>query len=110
MPMAANSSLTLTHLQDGIRAGKVSILAKAITLAESTREADRQNIEQLLRQLLPHTGKSIRIGITGVPGVGKSTFIEVFGELLTTEGKKVAVFSLYVVLLLLSLISFSRQL
>ena len=94
MPIAANSSLTLTHLQDGIRAGKVGILAKAITLAESTREADRQKIEQLLRQLLPHTGKSIRIGITGVPGVGKSTFIEVFGELLTTEGKKVAVLAI----------------
>lgn len=70
------------------------MLAKAITMAESSLETDSLNTEELIKLLLPHTGKSIRIGITGVPGVGKSTFIEVFGELLTSQGKKVAVLAI----------------
>lgn len=74
-----------------LRAGDRTVLAKAITLAESTRPADRNKINAVLSRLLPFTGNSIRIGITGVPGVGKSTFIEVFGEHLATRGKKVGV-------------------
>ncbi|CAA0119599.1 GTPase ArgK [BD1-7 clade bacterium] len=66
-------------------------LAKAITLVESKRDIDRQNSQKLLEDLLPHTGNSIRIGITGVPGVGKSTFIEAFGQYIISLGKKVAV-------------------
>lgn len=75
----------------GIVEGDRSVLARAITLAESTRPEDRKKIAAVLRKILPRTGKSIRIGVTGVPGVGKSTFIEVFGELLARQGKKIGV-------------------
>lgn len=66
-------------------------LAKAITLIESSRDEDRKKAQDLLEKILPHTGKSFRLGITGVPGVGKSTFIESFGQLLISKGHKVAV-------------------
>jgi len=66
-------------------------LAKAITLVESKRDDHREQAQQLLEQVLPDTGNSIRIGITGIPGVGKSTFIEAFGCYLIKQGKKVAV-------------------
>lgn len=72
-------------------AGNRRALAKAITLVESKRDVDQEKSQQLLEQLLPHTGNSIRLGITGVPGVGKSTFIESFGMYLIGQGKKVAV-------------------
>jgi len=71
--------------------GNNVVLAQAITLAESLRTEDQILANQLIEELLPLTGKSIRIGITGVPGVGKSTFIETFGKLLTTNSKKIAV-------------------
>ncbi len=71
--------------------GNNVVLAQAITLAESLRTEDQILANQLIEELLPLTGKSIRIGITGVPGVGKSTFIESFGKLLTTHSKKIAV-------------------
>ena len=74
-----------------LRAGDRRSLAKAITLIESQREDDRETSQGLLNALLPHTGKSIRIGITGVPGVGKSTFIEAFGLHLLRMGRRVAV-------------------
>ena len=66
-------------------------LAKAITLIESKRDQDRGASQCLLEEILPHSGNSMRIGITGVPGVGKSTFIESFGMFLIKQGKKVAV-------------------
>jgi len=66
-------------------------LAKAITLIESTRPEDGPRAQALVDALLPHTGNSLRIGITGVPGVGKSTFIEAFGLMLLGEGRRVAV-------------------
>ncbi len=66
-------------------------LAKAITLIESRLDTHRQQAQGLLEEVLPHTGKSVRIGITGVPGVGKSSFIESFGCHLINAGKKVAV-------------------
>lgn len=70
-------------------------LSKGITLVESSLKADRLQAEELLNRLLPKTGKSTRIGITGVPGVGKSTFIEIFGEYLINEHhKKVAVLAI----------------
>jgi len=72
-------------------AGNRRDLAKAITLIESTREVDRVQAQDVLESILPKTGKSIRIGITGIPGVGKSTFIESFGMYLVGLGKKVAV-------------------
>ncbi len=75
----------------GIQAGNRVVLGKAITLVESTLPDDQQQAYTLLHRLMPFTGNSIRIGITGVPGVGKSTFIETFGNHLTDVGKKVAV-------------------
>ena len=66
-------------------------LARAITLAESTRHDHRQQAESLLADLLPHTGGSIRVGISGPPGVGKSTFIESLGMMLIAQGHTVAV-------------------
>lgn len=88
---ARKRNLTAQELEHGIRAGSRAVLAKAITLAESTLPKDQKRIRAVLRKLLSSTGNSIRIGITGVPGVGKSTFIEAFGAVLTRAGKKVAV-------------------
>jgi LAO/AO transport system kinase len=72
-------------------AGNRRALAKAITLVESRLDSHREQAQDLLEQVLPHSGNSIRIGITGVPGVGKSTFIEAFGLHLLEQGKRVAV-------------------
>lgn len=69
-------------------------LAKAITLVESSRQEDQAVAQKLLKDILPHTGKSIRLGITGVPGVGKSTFIESFGLYLIGKGHKVSVLAI----------------
>ena len=77
-----------------IRQGSRLHLAKAITLLESTVSEDKKTGQRLLQELLPHTGKSIRIGITGVPGAGKSTFIEAFGKHLCEQGHKVAVLAI----------------
>jgi LAO/AO transport system kinase len=76
---------------NGIRQGNRVVLAQAITLAESQRTEDVALAQQIITDLLPQTGKSVRIGITGVPGVGKSTFIEAFGKHLTSQSKKIAV-------------------
>ncbi len=75
----------------GLRSGNRRALAKAITLVESRLDAHRAQAQSLLETVLPHTGQSIRIGISGTPGVGKSTFIEAFGGYLIEQGKKVAV-------------------
>jgi len=84
-------TLSLDQYVDGVRRGDRSILARAITLIES-RKAEHQAIAQeMLVKLLPHTGKSQRIGISGLPGAGKSTFIDAFGSMLTALGHKVAV-------------------
>lgn len=69
-------------------------MAKAITLLESTRADHRQRGDELLTQLLPHTGRSFRLGISGVPGVGKSTFIETLGLALIARGHRVAVLAI----------------
>ena len=71
--------------------GKRRAMAKAITLLESTHRESFEQGQDLLESLLPHAGKSLRIGITGVPGVGKSTFIEAFGLFLIGQGHRVAV-------------------
>ncbi|MCG2793891.1 MAG: methylmalonyl Co-A mutase-associated GTPase MeaB [Weeksellaceae bacterium] len=76
---------------NGIKAGDKRILGKAITLIESKKPEHRDLADKLLKAILPMTGNSIRIGITGVPGAGKSTFIETFGKLAIEQGKKVAV-------------------
>jgi LAO/AO transport system kinase len=77
---------------DGILHGNRVILGQAITLVESTRHADAELAQDILEACLPHTGETVRAGITGVPGVGKSTVIEALGTYLTRErGEKVAV-------------------
>jgi len=76
---------------DLLQKGDRRSLAKAITLAESKLDSHRSKAQEILEQVLPDTGRSIRIGITGIPGVGKSTFIESFGLHLIDTGKKVAV-------------------
>ena len=81
----------LNFYVDAIREGNRVVLAQAITLAESQRAEDVMLAQQVITALLPQTGKSVRVGITGVPGVGKSTFIESFGKHLTAHKKKVAV-------------------
>ena len=86
---------TINELAERIESSDLVGLSKGITLIESTLETDRLKAEELLNLLLLKTGKSMRIGITGVPGVGKSTFIEAFGEYLIEEkGKKVAVLAI----------------
>ncbi len=70
------------------------VLAQAITLAESKRDQDRTLAQKVIETLLPSTGNSVRIGITGVPGVGKSTFIEAIGKYLTSLSKKVAILTI----------------
>ncbi len=74
-----------------ILAGNITFLSRAITLIESTNKEHQEKANIILEKCLPYANKSIRIGITGVPGVGKSTFIEVFGKHLTNNGRKVAV-------------------
>lgn len=78
-------------LVEGLLAGQRRALAKAITLVESTRTDHRQRAQALLGVMLPHSGRSLRIGISGVPGVGKSTFIEALGMFLIEKGHRIAV-------------------
>ncbi|WP_406441647.1 methylmalonyl Co-A mutase-associated GTPase MeaB [Streptomyces sp. NBC_00631] len=75
----------------GVLDGRRAVIARAITLVESTRPQHRALAQELLTELLPHSGRARRIGISGVPGVGKSTFIDAFGTLLTGLGHRVAV-------------------
>ena len=81
-------------LAQEILKGNITSLGQAITLVESTLPEDEKIAQKLLATCLLKSGNSIRIGITGVPGVGKSTFIETFGKLLTSQGKKVAVLAI----------------
>jgi len=78
-------------LADGVLKGNRRSLARAITLIESTRHDHRAAASALLERIMPHTGNSIRLGITGVPGVGKSTFIESLGNHIIDKGHKLAV-------------------
>jgi LAO/AO transport system kinase len=87
--------LTRQQYVDGILSGERTVLARAITLIESSRAADRELAEEIVEACLPHSGNSIRVGITGVPGAGKSTVIEALGRFLTGEVKqKVAVLAI----------------
>lgn len=84
-------SIDIDEYADGVLAGSRTMLARAITLVESTREDHRQHAQELITRLLPHGGGAHRVGITGVPGVGKSTFIESLGGVLTGSGHRVGV-------------------
>lgn len=86
--------LTVDDLLNGILSGNRSYLSRAITLIESSRSEDQEIARQLVNRCLPHSGNSIRLGITGVPGAGKSTFIESFGIYLIEQGHKVAVLAI----------------
>ena len=79
---------------DGVLRGDRVILSRAITIIESNLASDKIVAKEIIQKILPSSGKSIRIGITGVPGVGKSTFIEVFGLHLVKEGHRVAILSI----------------
>ena len=79
---------------DGVLKGDKILLSKAITLIESSLPQDNELAEEVLTAIIPHTGNSIRIGITGVPGVGKSTFIESFRKQVTSNNKKLAVLTI----------------
>lgn len=85
---------SIAELAEGIKSGNRVLLSRAITLAESSLSEHQSQAHQLIQELMPFTGKSKRIAITGVPGVGKSTFIESFGKLLTAKGLKVAVLAI----------------
>lgn len=86
--------LTCQAYIDGILSGNRVILSKAITIIESHLESDKLLAKSIIQAILPASGNSVRIGITGVPGVGKSTFIEVFGKHIISQGHKVAILSI----------------
>lgn len=86
--------LDIHQLKEGILSGNIALLSRAITLIESTNPRHQELAAQLLDMVLPFSGNAIRIGITGVPGVGKSTFIESFGMHLIGKGKKIAVLAI----------------
>jgi len=87
-------NLTIDEYIEGITSDNRTILSKAITLVESNAPAHQDIAQEIITQILPLTGKSLRIGISGSPGVGKSTFIDVFGEFLINLGHKVAVLAI----------------
>lgn len=82
------------ELAQQIIEGNRTALGQGITLLESTLPEHEHKAQELLKLCIPHSQKSIRVGVTGVPGVGKSTFIEAFGKLLTGKGKKIAVLAI----------------
>jgi LAO/AO transport system kinase len=86
--------LSISEYLQGLKQGNIAILSRAITLIESTNAAHQEQAATLIDAILPLTGKSIRIGITGVPGVGKSTFIEALGMELIKRNNKVAVLAI----------------
>jgi len=86
--------LTAEQYIEGILKGDRVLLSRAITLVESNLDSDKALAKEVVQAILPHSGRSFRIGVTGVPGVGKSTFIETFGKHLIEKGHKVAVLSI----------------
>ncbi len=85
---------TIPELSNGILSGSRVMLSRAITLVESTRADHLEQAQELIQALLPYTGNSVRVGITGVPGVGKSTLIEAFGLHLLSLGRKPAILAI----------------
>lgn len=88
------TSLTLDDYVNGITQGDLAVLSRAITLVESKREDHQKLAKDLIHKIIDKTGKAKRIGISGTPGVGKSTFIESFGKYLTSQGLKIAVLAI----------------
>ncbi|MDR2025964.1 MAG: methylmalonyl Co-A mutase-associated GTPase MeaB [Prevotellaceae bacterium] len=86
--------LTVEEYVEGILEGQITVLSKAITLVESFLDEHHEMAQAIIEKCLPYSGKSTRIGITGVPGAGKSTFIEAFGKKITSWGHKLAVLAI----------------
>lgn len=86
--------LTPQEYVAGILKGDITVLSKAVTLVESSKKEHQQIAQEIIKGCLAHSGKSIRVGITGVPGVGKSTFIEALGGHITSQGGKLAVLAI----------------
>ena len=94
-PLAPRGELSAQDYHNGILAGDRMILSRAITLVESTKESHRELADQLVQQCMSHGKETVRIGITGVPGVGKSCFIEALGLFLATQkARKIAVLAI----------------
>ena len=91
---AKRKTLTVPDYVDGVLENDRTILGRTVTLIESNSQQQHRTAQEVLNKLLPHTGKSLRIGITGIPGAGKSTFIESFGLYLIQKGHKVAVLTI----------------
>src|SRR3984957_17443510 len=91
MTLPNNAPIDIEALATDLRAGGRAALARAITLIESRRADHQASARDLVQALLPHTGKAIRVGITGSPGVGKSTTIDALGMYLIEQSHKVAV-------------------
>ncbi|MEO1018016.1 MAG: methylmalonyl Co-A mutase-associated GTPase MeaB [Pseudomonadota bacterium] len=87
-------TVDIGRLRDGVLAGNRASLSRAITLVESTRADHRAQANDLLERVRPAAGKAYRIGVSGVPGVGKSTFLDVFGTMLAAHGHKLAVLAI----------------
>lgn len=93
-PRRKRQLLTTTEYVDGILRGDISILGQAVTLVESSLPQHQEIAQEVIEKCLPYAGKSVRLGITGVPGAGKSTFIEALGMHLIHDGKKLAVLAI----------------
>jgi len=87
-------TLSVQQYVDGILNGDITILSQAVTLVESSKPEHQEIAQEIIVKCLPFSGNSVRIGITGVPGVGKSTFIEAMGKHITAQGKKLAVLAI----------------
>ena len=92
--MSRSKQPSINEFVTNILNGDITFLSRAITLVESTNQKHQEKATEILERCLPYANNSVRIGITGVPGVGKSTFIESFGKHLTGQGKKVAVLAI----------------
>jgi len=86
--------LSVQQYVDGILNGDITILSQAVTLVESSKPEHQEIAQEIIVKCLPFSGNSVRIGITGVPGVGKSTFIEAMGKHITAQGQKLAVLAI----------------
>ncbi len=93
-PKRKKKPLSVSDYVNGIRSGNISILGQAVTLIESNLAEHQDIAQQIIEQCLPYSGNTVRLGITGVPGAGKSTFIEALGMHLIKQGKKLAVLAI----------------
>ena len=94
MKKAKKKQYSTGELFEGIRSGDISLLSQAITLVESSLPQHLSDAQELISACLPYSGKAFRLGITGVPGAGKSTFIEVLGKYIIDKGGRLAVLAI----------------